>query len=440
MTSARAKSLAAAAGMALVIGSAPAAVADIQLSLHDALSLAESHAFKVQAAAHDSLAAERALRAAKAEWFPRVVVTGNALGLHPDDPLELGFLQIPARWHSIYAANLSLRYPIYTGGRRVHTIRAGREDLRAAASQLDAERLRSAYECRTAYLRLLVADRLVAVAQASLRRVELIGTDVGNRFTEGLADSVDLLETAVSLRRAKRHLETTRNDRRNASATLARLIGSPLDELIVPTEQVPEPVEPSEANIPPADTTMRPELRVLDHRLDALRQESSVVKSSYLPVISGLGGYAVVRPDLGQPGVDWQTIGFAGVSLSWDLNLGGQESARSGQVLQRIRSLEMTRQDAVQAFVLQARIARNNIDEAYRLFELSREEYGIAADRYRLAEGKAQAGALSVNRLVELESELAVTEQEFVAARLRYFLAVTEYLYAVGSNSLWEAK
>ncbi|MEJ2719536.1 MAG: TolC family protein [bacterium] len=425
---------------ALAIVSATAAAADVRLSLGDALSLAGTHALKVQAAAHDSLAAERALRAAKADWFPKVVVTGNALGLHPDDPLGLGFLQIPAEWHSIYAANLSLRYPIFTGGRRIHNIRRSREDLRAAGSQLDAERLRNAYECRTAYFHLLVADRLVAAAEASLRRVELIGTDVGNRFAAGLADSVDVLETEVSLRKAKRHLETTQNGRRNASATLARLIGTALNEPIIPTEPMSEPVKPSGANIPPADTTARPELEVLDRRLDALHQQRSVIKDAYLPVINGLGGYALVRPDLGQPGVSWQTIGFVGLSFSWDFNLGGQVSAQSGQVLQQIRSLEMTRQDAAQAFVLQARIARNNIDEAYRLYELSREEFNIAADQYRLAEGKMEAGALSVNRLVEIESDLAATEQEFEAARLRYFLAVTEYLYAIGSDSLWEAQ
>jgi outer membrane protein TolC len=336
-------------------------------------------------------------------------------------------------------ANFNLRYPIFTGGRRVNTIRRNREEVRAAASQLDAERLHNAYECRSAYLRLLVADRLVSAAEASVRRVESIAGDVQDRFAEGLADSVDVLETALSLSRTKRQLEKARNDRRNASAALARVVGTPAGEPIVPTDGVPEPVDPSRATLPAPDVAARPELQVLDARVEALGHERSSVRGSYWPVINGLGGYAVVRPDLGQPGADWQQVWWAGITLSWGINLGGQESARSGEVLERMRSLEMTRTDLQRELVLQARVARNNIDEAYRLYELSRGEFRVAADRYRLAEGKADAGALTVNRLVEIESEVSEAEQEFEAARLRYFLAVADYLYAIGSESLREA-
>jgi len=432
------KGLAALLCLAIGCVGSPAA-ADVSMSLGEALSMAADHAFGVQAAAHDSLAAERALRVAKTEWFPRVSLTANALGFHPQDDLGIGFIKVPSRWNSIYATNLSLSYPIYTGGKRVHAIRRNRADVGAATSQLGAERLENAHACRSAYLRLLVADRMVAAAQASLARVEVIGRDVGNRFSEGVADSVDVLETELSLRRVQRRLESARTERRNASATLARLVGTPADEAIIPTEPIPEPVVPSAAGMPELDVSERPELHVVDQQLEGLRQERSMVKGGYLPVVNGLGGYAIVRPDLGQPGADWQGMWWAGVTLSWGLNLGGQESARSGQVLERIRSLEARRADVAQSLLLQARIARNKVEEAYRLFELSLEEYDIAADRYRLAGDKARAGTITVNRLVELESELTETQQEVEAARLRYFLAITDYLFAIGSDSLWEA-
>jgi len=99
----------------------------------------------------------------------------------------------------------------------------------------------------------------------------------------------------------------------------------------------------------------------------------------------------------------------------------------------------MTRVDTAQDFQLQARIARNNIDEAFQLYRLSREEYDIAGHRYRLASEKAKAGAMTVNRLVELEADLTTAAEELEAARLRYYLAVTEYLYALGSDRLLEA-
>lgn len=419
--------------------SASTARAEVPLSLADALARSSEHAYAVQAASHDSLAAERGLRAAKAEWFPRVSLAANALGFDPKDPLGFGFLQIPADWNAIYVANLSLRYPLYTGGRRVHTIRRNREEVGAAAATLDAERLHNAYACRGAYLRLLVADRLVAAAEASLHRVEVIDRDTANRFAAGVADSVDLLETRISMRQVSRALERARNDRRNASARLARLVGTPAGEAIVPTERMPEPVALARAGLPAPEATARPELTALDRQVAALEQQRAIVKGGYWPTISTLGGYAMVRPDLGQPEVSWNSLWWVGLTFSWDLNLGGQEGAESGQALERIRSLQMTRADAAREFQLQALIARNNIDEAFELYRLSREEVDIAGQRYRLASDKADAGTLTVNRLVELEADLTAAQQELEAARLRYFLAVTDYLYALGSDELLEA-
>jgi outer membrane protein TolC len=400
--------------------------------------MAAENARLVQAAVHDSAAAEEGLRAAKAEWFPALSVTGNAFGFNPDDPIGLGMIQIPDDWHSLYATNLSLRYPLFTGGRRANTVRQVRESVGAASARLEAERLRNAYECRSAFLNLLVADRMVAAAEASLHRVEVIGRDTGNLFAEGLADSIDLLETKMSLRKASRSLETARNTRRNASAVLAKIIGAPEGTTIVPAGKMPEPVGLPEADLPPADIEARPELRMIDRELAALRYQRSSIRGSYWPTVSTQGGCAFVRPDIGQPDVSWNSLWFVGLSFSWELNLGMKDSALSGQALERIRSMELTRGDTEQAFLLKARTARNDIDEAFSLYRLSREEYVIASDRYRLASGKAKAGAMSVNRLFELEAELAATEQEMEAARLRYFLAVTDYLYAVGSESLLE--
>jgi len=416
----------------------PPARCEVKLTLGEALTMANDHARLVQAAVHDSAAAAENLRAAKAEWFPALSVTGNALGFNPEDPIGLGMIQIPADWHSIYVTNLSLRYPIFTGGRRANTVKQVRETVEAASARLEAEKLRNAYECRSAFLNLLVADRMVAAAEASVQRVEVIGRDTDNLFAEGLADSIDLLETKMSLRKASRTLETARNARRNASAVLARIIGTPEGDTIVPAGKMPEPVGLPEAELPPPDIEARPELRMLDRQLEALRYERSSIRGSYWPTVSTQGGCAIVRPDIGQPDVAWNSLWFVGLTFSWELNLGMQESALSGQAMERIRSMELTRGDTEQAFLLKARVARNDIDEAFSLYRLSREEYGIAGDRYRLASGKTKAGAMSVNRLFELEAELAAAEQEMEAARLRYFLAVTDYLYAVGSESLLE--
>ena len=436
----RAAAALAAASLVTAALSAPAAKAEVErrISLTEALRLAEENATPVKAAVHDSLSAEHGLSAAKDAWFPTLGVTGNAFGFHPQDPLGIGPLALPADWSEVYATNLRLNYPIYTGGRRSNDIGRQKESLNAASSQISVERLTNAYESRRAYIGLLIAERMVEAARASLARVGLIRTHVGNLHAAGMADSLDILEAEISLRGANRFLEEARGDRQNASAALARLLALPGDETIVPTEPVPDPEPPSAEPPAPADIAGRPELAAASHRIESARYQKSIVSAGYLPVVNGMGGYALVKPDIGEREGEWQDIWWLGLTLSWDLNLGGQEFSQSKQASEAVRSLEMRRKDLEDALLLQARIAWNNVSEAYNVYAIRRDEYSLASRRFALAVDVQKAGRMTVNRLLELEADLTQTQQQFEAARLRYHAAVTDYLYAVGSGAIRE--
>jgi outer membrane protein TolC len=435
----RATGVLAAAFIAAVVTAPPAgAQSEAKISLAEALRLAEENAFQVKAAAHDSVSAQHGLRAAKDAWFPTFGVTGNAFGFHPQDPLGIGPLALPADWSEIYATNLRLNYPIYTGGRRSNDIGRQKETLGAASSQLSAERLANAYECRRTYIGLLIADRVAESANASLARVELIRAHVGNLHAAGMADSLDVLEAEISLSGAKRLVEEARGERQNASDALARLLGLPGGGVIAPTEFIPDP-QPLTTEPPVVfDIAGRPELSAASHEIESARYRKSMVSAGYLPVVNGMGGYALVKPNIGERESAWQDIWWLGLTLSWDLNLGGQEFSQSKQAAETVLSLEMRRKDLESALLLHARVAWNRIGETYNVYAIRREEYSLASRRFTLAVDVQKAGRMTVNRLLELEADLTQTQQQFEAARLQYHAAVTDYLYAVGSGAIRE--
>lgn len=418
--------------------SRPAGATELRLSLGDALRLARENGFEVKAAYHDSLAAEYGLSVAKSAWLPTVGLTARALAFHPFDPLQLGPIGIDKGWHEIYTTNLQLSYPLYTGGRRRNDVRLNNERVSAAAADLSASKLVNAYECRQAYIGLLIAERVVRATEKSLERVQIISDDLENLYSAGLADSIDILESELSLRQVRRRLEEARSQRRNASAVLARFLGVGGDVLIIPNESIPAPRLEDHALPGRGSVAVRPELAALDHRIMAAGHQRSLIRGNVLPVISGMGGYALVRPDVGAFGSDWQDIGWLGLTLSWDLNIGGGEFSATAQAVEKMRVLEMQREDLERKLTLQAQIARNDMEKAYKLSQIRGEEYDLARRRFRLAEERRNVGRMSANRFLELEAELTETEQQFEVARLRFFAARTDYLYAVGSGELWE--
>ena len=160
-----------------------------------------------------------------------------------------------------------------------------------------------------------------------MQRVSLIRTHVGNLFEAGMADSLDILEAEISLRGAERLLggerEANAGTHRRRSPVSSR---RPATETIVPTEFIPDPELLREDRPRTADIAGRPELSIGDPiRIESARYQQSIVKAEFLPVVNGMGGYALVKPNIGERESDWQDIWWLGLTLSWDLNLGGQE-------------------------------------------------------------------------------------------------------------------
>jgi outer membrane protein TolC len=149
-----------------------------------------------------------------------------------------------------------------------------------------------------------------------------------------------------------------------------------------------------------------------------------------------MGGYALVRPEVGAFGGDWQDMGWLGLTLSWDLSLGGGDFRAADQALERMRTLEMQRKDLETQLTLRAQIAWNDMEKTYKLSQIRGEEFDLATRRFRLAEEKRKVGQMTANRFLELEAELTETEQQFEVARLRFFAARTDYLYATGAREL----
>ncbi|UCD93909.1 MAG: TolC family protein, partial [Candidatus Zixiibacteriota bacterium] len=100
-------------------------------------------------------------------------------------------------------------------------------------------------------------------------------------------------------------------------------------------------------------------------------------------------------------------------------------------------SAQMSKMQLEESLTTAADIALQNINLAYETFVTSQKEYEIAKNKYRLGQNKQKEGYLTVNRLLEMEAELTATEQLYRASMISYQTALTEYLYAIGSDRIY---
>lgn len=421
-----------------ILLSGAAGASALELSLSESIERAYEHSNAIQAARLDSSSSAFRYREARAAYFPTLSL--QAVSFYKD---ALQSIDIPPRSielgsHENYQADVRLTVPLYTGGRISKRVRIEEQHLRSSAFDLEAERLRNAWSSRRAYLNLMTAQSIERSAEASLERVRVIEKNVLDLFAGGMADSVDILDVRLAVRDAIQMLEEKRTIRRNASSTLARLIGTPPEEPLRLTEAIPDPAPPdASGNAPAINAPDRPELRAIDGRIRAAELAVGLKTARYLPVVSGYGAYSAGKPNQDIFNNEWNDYFSGGLSFVWDFNMGGAVANGVNAAREAALSGRMTKKDLEESLVLRARIALHDVELAYAVFTLSREKVEISRNKFRLAKEKQAAGGMSVNRLLELESELAAVEEQYAASRSNYYVAETELLYAIGSKKIY---
>lgn len=423
--------------LALLLGAAPLA-AQTDLTLEEAVELALDHSYGVKSAAHDTAAMSSQRSAVRAAMFPTLALQAVAYRLDERQQISLPVGDFKIGSQENYLAELKLSVPLYTGGKIGNNIKIQEQNLLASNNLLDAQRLRVSYNCRRAYLSLLLSDYITAAAQSSVRRINLIATDVDNLYANGMADSLDLLEVALSRQKAFEQVDEADKIRADATVLLANLIGHPADEPRRLTDTVPLTDLAQESFFTGASSSInRPELEAASRRIDAAGYQARLLSAQRLPNLAGYLAYTGGKPNRDLFNQTWNDYLTLGAALTWEMNLANETGRKVAAARQHQSSLEMQRADLLDKFRLQVRTVINSGKLAFRKLVRAHDEYQLSQQKYRLAQEKQRAGDMTVNRLLELEAELTQTEQLFQAARVNYQLAIADYLYAVGSHDIY---
>lgn len=407
------------------------------LTLEDAISRAQKHSFAVQGVRHDSAAAALTYEAAVRDRFPTLSLSAQSFYISNLQKITVGLINRTIGSKENYLTDLTLSMPLYTGGRLSNGIGVRDYNRRAASMQLEAERMSIAYQTRRAYLTVLNSGALVKSAQASLDRVNVVYRNVSNLYDNGMADSLDLLEAELAVESARQHVRLARTEEKNARVMLFQLLGDPPDTAVILPEEVPEPDLTVYGEVSRSREFDRPELQQLGYVIHAADKASRIQLGGYLPTVSGFVGYSYGKPNKDIFGNTWNDYFTGGVTLNWNLNIAGKTSKDVDAAREKAASARMARKEMLDNLQKQRNMALNSVSHAYETVGNYRTEYDISRRQYDLAKAQQEAGRLTVNRLLELETDLTAAEQHYRSSIFTYYLAEADLLYAVGSPRIF---
>jgi outer membrane protein TolC len=160
-------------------------------------------------------AAEEALKAARAEWYPTINLDGYYGAAGPTINNS----------HGVFSLTGALNFNIFNGGR----IRSDVEQARAALKQRSDELAdlggQIDFQVRAAFLDIQSAADQFAVAQSNLELANQTLQQARDRFTAGVADTIEVVQAQESVATANDSVISALFAHNLAKAAMARAIG-----------------------------------------------------------------------------------------------------------------------------------------------------------------------------------------------------------------------
>jgi outer membrane protein len=426
--------------MAIVLGSiVVSAVQPRELTLQEAFDLAIQHSHQLKKAKAERKAYQSALRSAQAARLP--TLSAESFAFYRDEVPSFDITIAPDRTlsreigsHENYQTDLRLTMPLFTGGKISSGIKAAgaQLDLYRALEESSLEQL--IYQTRVEYLMLYRAERLQEVAQASQGRAQIILKDVRACLEAGTADSTDLLEANLAYNEAALKVDEAQSARRLAEIGLRTLLNLPARESVNAIDKLPPPVGRAIYHI----FVSKPELRATRAAISLSQAQMKQVRSAYLPTISTYAGYSYGKPNLDWFNKTWMDYFTIGAQLSWSLNIGMKEKYEVNRARFLYEAARKELDNLTERLDCEALLALEQVTLARNQYSTAKFRQRTAADNYRLATRRHDQGALSANRLLEIEAKLSEAEAALETAVVDYHLAESAYFYALGSEQLKE--
>lgn len=410
------------------------------VSMDQAVNLALEHSRKIKAAAADQRAMRSMQREAAAGFYPQASANGYLVSQNMTPNIYTSAGDTMAR-NYLFAGtqrtqdlNVSVMWPLFSGGRTYYGYKAARSRAEAAALMRDGTELDVAMQTRLDYIGVMREQENARVTADLVRQTEERLRVSREEFEAGRTARFTVLRDEAELANAQQMDTVARNQAALAVIALKTTLGVDLASPITPTEPLqfsPEPVSVEEGTR--AAEARHPEIRAAQKRTEAAQSEVRSAYGRYLPELSATWMYDWQRMRNRGDEMTEKPEGYsAGLVLTIPLFDGFmRESAVRTARAKRDQAQEqavLARQQiakAVHQAVLTLEAANQNVEASRKGLAQAEEQFRIVQERYASGRGI---------QVEVLDAQTALTRARFnvVAALADHQTARAMWLQATG--------
>ncbi len=364
--------------------------------------------------------------------IPNIAEPVNAIGAEIDDALHPDL-------HNIMAGAVTVRQPIFVGGKIVYSnqMAALAEDL--AKAKYDMEYADVLLDTDQAYWQIVSIAGKKKLAESYSALLHQMENDVLLAVREGVATESDALQIKVKANEADMLLTKAANGLVLSKMLLCKKTGLPLDtEIILADESldvIPVPAAVRERSIEDIWSS-RPETRSLTLAGEIFDRKAKVARADMMPKVLAAGGFLLPNPNA-YDGIQsiWQggTL-CAGVVVSVPIFHAGESLNKYRKAKAEARLYTDKLEDAKQLISLQVTQQRKLFDEALEKLTMAESNLHSAEENLRKATVGYQAGVVDTNTALGAHTAWLSAHSEYIDAGIELQMAAASLRKAEGET------
>lgn len=400
------------------------------LTLEECSQLALENNARMKNARLDVKGAEEVRKEAFTKYFPSISATGGAF-TSDNGMAELalvpGLLEMTMAKNGVMGGVTAVQ-PVFAGGQILN-------NNKLAALAVEVSRYQMKQSENEVLLTVEQYYWLHVSLQEKRKTVSLLETLIDNLYKDveasvraGVANRNELLQVQLKKNSIASDRLKVDNNLRLSKMLLSQYIGMPEDDFTV-QETLQEPL--------PSPETYRIDLmsalpttvayKLLDKNVEASRLQYKLKVGQNLPSVGIGAGY--MYHNILDTDHSFGMI-FATVSVPLTDWWGGSHAIRKQKL--QLKAAEYTRQDTNEKLLLQMQKLWNELEEAYKQAKISEESVKTAEENVRLSTDYYQVGTETLSDLLNAQSLLQQSRDQYTDDYTNYLIKRTEYLQATG--------
>lgn len=397
------------------------------LTLDEAVAIAKKNAFDIATAQSRVRQSKDLLDQARASVGPRL--TANASDTHQFDTGGSGGA---GGSNDTKQAGLQLNMPVDITGILGRGIKGASSSVRATEESLKATENLVVLNTRTAYYNVLRARALVGVAEQTVQSASDAVKTEQQQFDAGVVAQVDVLRLQAQLAQAQGDLISARNSLTLAKNNLNNVIGRPIETPFEPQEGPALPEVSLDADtLAKAAVSRRPEIKSLRYQRETLAWIRRAQEGGLLPSLNLSANY---NRNFDAPAGVRENAASATISVSWPLFDSGVTRAKVANAREDENQAAILQSQVELGISLEVRQAFTNLVNAKATLDVAQSQVTAAAETYRLAQVRLQAGEGTSLEVSTALTALVQAQQGLANARYNYLTAFAQLQRAVAAD------